>query len=265
MQNQYYNPDIRILLCRFRQVFIRQEWRKELLWARDFWRLYYHPDDDILVEYRRNPVPIQKRKLVLIPPNTPFIPIMTRNFKQFYIHFLSGEPYDRCRPGVYEFEPDDPARMLLAELCSEAEKEDKPPSKAFSIRLEALCGLALSRIPETLLEPSPPDKAVFKARSYMDEHFKEVLTNRKIAVVSGMATNSFLRLFHQKTGLTPQQYLRDRRIQQAAILLRYSEKTIPEIAEACGFSTRYHFSRIFKHLRGYAPAEFRKLDFSTTI
>lgn len=265
MQNQYYNPDIQVLLCRFRPVSIRQEWRKELLWARDFWRLYYHPDDDILVEYQHRTILIPKRKLVLIPPNTSFIPIMTRNFKQFYVHFLSGEPYDHCSPEVYVFEPGELILMLLHELCAETENENKPPARPFSMKLEALCGLALSLIPEHLTESSNPGKAVSEAKRYIDEYFRENLPNRKIASVSGMATNSFLRLFHQKTGLTPQQYVRTRRIQHAAILLRYSEKSIPEIAEACGFSTRYHFSRIFKQFRGYAPAEFRKFDFSTTI
>ena len=76
-----------------------------------------------------------------------------------------------------------------------------------------------------------------------------------------MATNSFIRLFHRQTDRTPQQYLRERRIRWASVLLRYSGKSIGEIADECGFATRYHFSRIFKEVTGYAPAEFRNMNF----
>ena len=54
-------------------------------------------------------------------------------------------------------------------------------------------------------------------------------------------------------------------LMQAAVLLRYTDRSISEIAGECGFATRYHFSRVFKQIKGYAPAEFRKLDFSAAI
>jgi len=41
-------------------------------------------------------------------------------------------------------------------------------------------------------------------------------------------------------------------------MLHYSGRDIKAIAEDTGFCDRYHFSRIFKQLRGVSPAEFRR-------
>ena len=53
-------------------------------------------------------------------------------------------------------------------------------------------------------------------------------------------------------------FVRARRIELAGVLLHNSAKKIEEIAAATGFCDRYHFSRVFKRLRGMGPAEFRR-------
>ncbi len=266
MQNQYYNPEINILLCRCRMVSVSRDWRKDNFLPDSFWRFYYHPHENVRIICESQVKLIPAGAAALIPPGTKLAHNMAQNFKQFYIHFLTAEPYRHCRPGVYLIDTDVALKTLLDELIPEAEnREAYPPTCGFSIRLEALCGIALSRIPEVCLEQNNLHRAVQAAINYIDKHYRENLSNERLARVSGMATNSFIRLFHQKTGVAPQQYLKKKRIEQAAVLLRYTDKSIAEIADECGFATRYHFSRVFKQVNGYAPAEFRSFDFSSTI
>lgn len=266
MQNQYYNPEINILLCRCRRVPVTENrWKRSFL-PDGFWRLYYHPENHVKIICGDTPVLIPAGQLVLIPPRTKLSYGMSRDFKQFYIHFLAAVPYDRCEPGMYPIETDAAVSLLLEELIPEAERGDfSPPSRVFSMRLEALCGLVLSRIPEKCLNADDPGHAVQIAMRHMDQFYGEKLSNQKLARISGMATNSFIRLFRLKTGVAPQRYLGEKRILQAAVLLRYTDRSISEIAGECGFATRYHFSRVFKQIKGYAPAEFRKLDFPAAI
>ena len=266
MLNQYYNAEINILLCRFRLVSVSRDWRKNIFLPLDFWRLYYHPDSHVNIFLENTPALIPSGKLILIPPNTRLTHDMKHDFKQFYIHFLAAAPYDHCRTGIYPIETDTAMSQLLESLMAEAEeKESLVPDRFFSIRLEALCGLALSRFPEEAVLQNHASKQIETALHYIDRFYGEKLSNRKLARVSGMATNSFIRLFRLKTGVAPQHYLREKRIRQAAVLLRYTEKSIPEIAEECGFASRYHFTRVFKQIRNFSPAEFRRYDFSSTI
>lgn len=72
--------------------------------------------------------------------------------------------------------------------------------------------------------------------------------------------NHIRRLFISETGVTPQQYLINKRIELATELLEgRSSNTldIKAIAERCGYEDRNYFSRIFKHNTGLSPRQWR--------
>lgn len=72
------------------------------------------------------------------------------------------------------------------------------------------------------------------------------------------------KLFKKETGTTPLCYLSDCRMRLAAHIIssgisnQYSEYTISQIAEACGFSDPLYFSRVFKKNFGVSPTEYGK-------
>jgi transcriptional regulator GlxA family with amidase domain len=73
-----------------------------------------------------------------------------------------------------------------------------------------------------------------------------------------MSVNSFLRLFRAETGETPQNWSRQKRLENACRLLQFSSETVERIAELSGFCDRYHFSRVFKSKYGSGPAGHRR-------
>ncbi|MDE7257092.1 MAG: helix-turn-helix transcriptional regulator [Clostridia bacterium] len=72
------------------------------------------------------------------------------------------------------------------------------------------------------------------------------------------------KLFKKEVGVTPHEYLTRARMQRAkAILLsgvtnRYSNYSVTQIAEACGYSEPLYFSRVFKQYYGVAPSHYLK-------
>lgn len=72
------------------------------------------------------------------------------------------------------------------------------------------------------------------------------------------------KLFKKETGATPHEFLLQQRMELASSILhsgitnRYSDYTVSQIAEACGFSEPLYFSRVFKKYYGIAPSEYRK-------
>lgn len=64
------------------------------------------------------------------------------------------------------------------------------------------------------------------------------------------------RLFHQETGVSPKQYLLQRRIQKAISLLDTDYFSIADIAAQCGFNDPKHFSVAFKKITGKTPTEY---------
>lgn len=72
------------------------------------------------------------------------------------------------------------------------------------------------------------------------------------------------KLFKKETGTTPLCYLSDCRMRLAAEIIsskisnQYSEYTVSQVAEACGFSDPLYFSRVFKKNFGVSPTEYGK-------
>ena len=66
------------------------------------------------------------------------------------------------------------------------------------------------------------------------------------------------KLFKKETGMTPLQYLTDKRLENAAnILSTYAGKgNISETAHLCGFSDPLYFSRLFKKKFGVSPRNY---------
>lgn len=68
------------------------------------------------------------------------------------------------------------------------------------------------------------------------------------------------KLFKKEVGETPHEYLTRARMERAKSIIlsgvtnRYSDYTVTQIAEACGFSEPLYFSRVFKKYFGVAPS-----------
>jgi AraC family transcriptional regulator len=67
----------------------------------------------------------------------------------------------------------------------------------------------------------------------------------------------FSRMFRRSTGETPHQFVLRNRIDRAKEMLRAPEVRVLDVAVACGFKTQQHFARVFRHVCGISPREYR--------
>ena len=61
------------------------------------------------------------------------------------------------------------------------------------------------------------------------------------------------------SGLTIMQWLNRHTVQEAKVMLRYSDLPMWEVAERLNFPTPSFFSKFFKKETGMTPGEYRKL------
>jgi AraC family transcriptional regulator len=83
------------------------------------------------------------------------------------------------------------------------------------------------------------------------------LTLGEIASAAHISPFHFSRLFKRSTGLTPHQYVIERRVQRAKELLGGTTLPIAEIALLCGFAHQSHLNRHFKRHFGVSPKALR--------
>lgn len=97
------------------------------------------------------------------------------------------------------------------------------------------------------------------AVTYIDRHYADKLTLRKLAANAGLSQVSFSRLFKKITGTTPRRYITENRLNRSRKLLKDTDMLLADIAAETGFYDEAHFIRTFKESRGITPGEFRRL------
>ena len=100
--------------------------------------------------------------------------------------------------------------------------------------------------------------AFARCRRYMDEHFCDPELNvDAVCDVGFISVSSLQRAFRTYLGLSPKQYLIKIRMNRALELLTENERSVKEIAFACGFADEKYFSRAFRKRYGYPPSQLK--------
>ena len=97
-----------------------------------------------------------------------------------------------------------------------------------------------------------------EAVDWMERHAMEELTMADVSEKLGMSRKSLEREFQKKTGMSPARYRAKCRVARGRDLLRYSSKTLAEIAAECGFHDQSHFSHVFQKEEGNSPGAWRQ-------
>ena len=101
-------------------------------------------------------------------------------------------------------------------------------------------------------------KSILTIPNYIDEHLKEDLTVEILAKVCNLNIDYFSRLFKDTYHVRPNQYIQNKRIERAQLLLLTTNNSLQEITDKIGISNVAYFSRLFKKISGKSPSQFRR-------
>lgn len=104
------------------------------------------------------------------------------------------------------------------------------------------------------------------ALQYIEQSYLDAsISNSRIARQCNVSEVYFRKKFKESCGITPKQYILNLRMRKAKQLLSESQSSVGEIAETCGFTNTYHFSRAFHHNTGLSPTQYRQQSKKTFI
>jgi len=93
--------------------------------------------------------------------------------------------------------------------------------------------------------------------NFIERHYAEPLTIAALARRAGLSPFHFIRVFRASTGMTPHQYVRERRLARARHLLSTTTMPVTEVCEAIGFTSLGSFSALFHRSTGQSPVAYR--------
>ena len=97
-------------------------------------------------------------------------------------------------------------------------------------------------------------------RRYMEEHLDESLTISALSRRACLSTTTFKEGFRRLYGLPVHTWLRQRRMERAAELLRDSSLSVLGVAQSVGYGSASQFSAAFHRQYGMTPAKYRKMS-----
>lgn len=96
-----------------------------------------------------------------------------------------------------------------------------------------------------------------RVRVCIDEAPYYRITPDEIAGLEHYSIRHINRVFEEQYGLTPKQYILERKIEVAGDMLAERRYSIKEISEILGFCDEHHFINTFKRFTGQPPGRFR--------
>lgn len=83
-------------------------------------------------------------------------------------------------------------------------------------------------------------------------------TVRSLAGAVALSPSRFAHLFTEQLGRSPMRVLREARLLHAARLLEATELPVERVAAASGFTSAFHFNRVFRQRYGTPPGAYRR-------
>lgn len=98
-----------------------------------------------------------------------------------------------------------------------------------------------------------------RAMRWMREHYRETLPIEELARVSAMSVTSFHRHFRAVALMSPLQYLKQLRLQEARARLLARDEDVASVGHAVGYDSPSQFSREYKRAYGSPPGQDARL------
>ena len=103
-------------------------------------------------------------------------------------------------------------------------------------------------------------RSIFRAIGHIENNLAQEITINQLAEVSFISSSHMARVFKYVTGYSPMEYVRNRRLTEAAKLLLKGKESVLNIALDVGYGSHSAFTKAFTKRFGVSPKNFRHSD-----
>ena len=249
-----------------------------------FTRLYYVTEGAARILL---PTGIQELKpdhLYLVPSFTTHSYLCDTHFVHYYLHIYEDHQSESSILEDFSFPTEIPAGdlelPLIKRLCginptmqlpqSDPTSYDNNPTlikniiknkqRTFCDKVESR-GIVYQLMARFLKDAQPKteinDDRIQKVLSYIRKNIYKTIDIDSLAAISCLSKDHFIRLFKKEINNTPLQYINQKKIEKAQLILITDSMPAKNISYLLAYEDHSYFNRLFKKLTGVTPQQYR--------
>ena len=183
---------------------------------------------------------------------------LTHNFRQFYRGKLIS---DQSTESIITVDVNETTTGVIQTMINFFDQATSPGEAVWEERFQEFFYTLLvnpENKPLVAYLNSLTDRPRTSLYEVMYANYMYHLSLNEYAQIANRSLATFKREFKKLFNTTPAQWLIQKRLDYALILLNTTEKSIADIVFESGFENNSHFSRVFKDKFGTAPLHYRK-------
>lgn len=102
------------------------------------------------------------------------------------------------------------------------------------------------------------DNRLLKVLRYIRKNINKTITIGQLSDLCFLTDDHFIKLFKKEMKCTPIQYINQKKIERAQVMLIIDDLPIKEIAYDLAFNNISYFNKLFKSVTGLTPSEYKK-------
>lgn len=205
----------------------------------------------------------KKNSIIVIPQNTNHNDVHEENCKIFCVGFTLDKGLELPSLGGCYEDKDELIQTYLRLLAHEIESSSKNMQIIHNL-LENII-LELSRLSTFATTPVKHiSHSIEQVINYINEYFLTEIDLNYLASIANYSYHRFRHLFKNALGVSPTQYIKQKRLEYAKHLLTTTDGSITEIAYQCSFASTSLFIQQFKKYAGITPQKYRLQIYSQT-
>lgn len=214
--------------------------------------------------------PVKQDDLVIVNPNVAHTEkSVDADPLEYIVLGVEGLSFSFNKPGcdgeysVYNFHNQrEELLFYFMAMLQETERKEENYSLVCQNLLEVLFVLLMrsANYSFSVVAVQKASKECGLVKRYIDSHYAENISLDDLAEMSHLNKFYLVHAFTKYYGLSPINYLIEKRIQCSRDLLETTDHNISQIAQVSGFSSQSYFSQSFRKACGMSPGEYRKMS-----